>query len=192
MSTPDGTPDQNRYYVPPPPPPQGAGGPGRAVTPGKAMKDVSMAGWGLLGAALMTTIAGFLPWWSMSVSVMGYDTSDSVNGWHRFWWIGLLAALGVGATYGLSAFKVIASHPKMPVVLVYSALGSFVVTLLAVLDTVTLGSGRGLIGSAVSAGPSFGVFAALVATGALAYFAALVGQESGVRLPITVKGPLRR
>ena len=148
---------------------------------GSPTQSITVAGWGVLGASGVTLIASLLPWYSVSIDGFG---SASANGWHRFWVIGVLLALAVGIVYGLQAFKVIAPQPQLPLFYTYGALASFVITLLALIDTFTHGES----GFGYSFGPSFGVFLALLSTAALTYFAALAAQESGAKLPVKVPG----
>ena len=177
MSQPPGGPnDPGGYY-----PPQGGNNPGSSP-----LSNITVTGWGVLGSAILTFIASLLPWWHVSVSILGIESTDSASGWNRFWILVPLLALAIGVVYALSVFKVIPAQPKLGLLYVYGGLAAFVLTILALIDTATYGGEYE--GSGVSSGPSFGVFFALITTAALTYFGALAAQESGQKLPIKVPG----
>lgn len=152
-----------------------------------SLPDISIAGWGVFGATLLTFVVSFFPWYSASISAGGYSASASANAWHRFWWLPILVALAAGVVYGLTLFKIIPAQPKTALILPYGGILAFVLTILALVDTLTHSDS----GTGWSSGPSVGVFLGLVTTAALAYFGALSAQESGATLPITVPGPRR-
>ena len=150
-------------------------------THGSPMQQLTPAGWGVIGASGVTLVASVLPWYSVDLDGFG---SASVNGWHRFWVIGILLAVAIGVVYGLQAFKVIPPQPQLQLFYAYGSIAAFVLTFLSLIDTFTHGDS----GPGYSFGPSFGVFLALLSTAALAYFATLAAQESGAKLPIKVPG----
>lgn len=156
--------------------------------PGPAFElaDITRSGWGVLAASLLTFVFSFLPWWSWSYSwsVLGlsYSSSGSASAWHRFWFLGVLAAVAAGVLYALVVMKVIAPQRTTMLLPVYAGLAAFVLTAISLIDTIRLGYDA----TGASTGPSFGVFLALIATAALAYFTALTAQDGGARLPFTV------
>lgn len=150
------------------------------------LADVTPAGWGVLATSLLTFIFSFLPWWSWSYSwsVLGlsYSSSGSASGWHRFWFLGVLAAIAAGVFYALLVMKVIARQRTTLLLPVYAGVAAFVLTVISLIDAAQLGYDA----TSASTGPSFGAFLALVSTAALAYFTALTAQEADVRLPFRV------
>jgi hypothetical protein len=151
---------------------------------------VSIAGWGVLGAAALTLIASFFSFWHVSYSGIA-SISVGLNGWSLWWWIPVLLAVAVGVIYGLQLFGVLSTSQVKPEWLAYGAAGSFVLMIVVLVQTFLYGGGYsstfGDIG--LSYGPSFGVFFALVTTAALTYFTALAAQSAGAKLPVKVPGP---
>ena len=147
------------------------------------MSKLTIAGWGVLGSSLLTLIASFIPFWSGTAFL-----TISVTAWAQWWWLPVLLAVAVGVAYALELFVVIKPNQVKPEWLVYAAAASFVLMLIAMIQTFfwsgPLGAYEGLPHS-----PSFGVFLAVVTTAALTYFMALVAQSSGAKLPIKVPGP---
>ena len=144
----------------------------------------------MLGAALLTLIASFFNFWSISVSGFTLQRA-SANGWSLWWWIPVLLAIAVGVIYALQVFGVLKPGQVRPEWLFYGAAASFILMIIVLLQTFFYGGGYsdafGDIG--ISYGPSFGVFFALVTTLALTYFTALVAQGAGSKLPFKVPGP---
>jgi hypothetical protein len=160
--------------------------------PAFELRDITPAGWGVLASSLLTFVFSFLPWWSWSFSwsVLGlsYSSSGSASGWHRFWFLGVLAGVAAGVLHALNVMKVIAAHRMTLLLPVYAGLAAFVLTVISLIDTARLGYDA----TSASTGPSFGAFLALAATAALSYFTALTAQQAGVRLPFTVPELVRR
>ena len=151
---------------------------------------VSIAGWGVLGASLLTLIASFFSFWSVSYTGIT-SASVGLNGWSAWWWIPVLLAIAVGVIYALQLFGVLNRDQVKPEWLVYGAAASFILMIIVLIQTFFYGGGYsdvlGDIG--LSYGPSFGVFFALVTTAALTYFTALAAQGAGSKLPFKVPGP---
>ena len=164
--------------------PPAAGGP----KPSFDMSKISIAGWGVLGASLLTLIASFFPFWSVTAS--GFIAfTVSLNGWSLWWWLPVLLAVAVGVIYALQLFGVLNPNQVKPEWLVYGAAASFVL-MLGVLIQTFIYAGTALAGAdGISHGPSFGVFLAIITTAALTYFMALAAQASGAKLPFKVPGP---
>ncbi len=173
-------------------PPQGAYPPpaGGAPKPSFDISKISIAGWGVLGASLLTLIASFFSFWHVTSTGL-VAVSVGLNGWSLWWWLPVLLAVAVGVIYALQLFGVLTTSQVKPEWLVYAAAASFVLILLVMIQTFFYGGGYsdafGEIG--ISYGPSFGVFFALVTTAALTYFTALAAQGAGAKLPFKVPGP---
>ena len=171
------------------PPPGGYGPPGGgAPKPSFDASKVSIAGWGVLGAAVLTLVASFFSFWHVTVSGIA---SVGLNGWSLWWWIPVLLAVAVGVVYALQLFGVLSTSQVRPEWLVYGAAASFILMIIVLLQTFFYGGGYSdLLGDiGYSHGPSFGVFFALVTTAALTYFTALSAQSAGAKLPFKVPGP---
>jgi hypothetical protein len=152
---------------------------------------VTIAGWGVLGAALLTLIASFFSFWHIT-STGFISASVGLNGWSLWWWIPVLLAIAVGVVYALQLFGVLSRDQVKPEWLVYAAATSFVLMIGVMLQTFFYAGGTGgVLGDVegISYGPSFGVFLALITTAALTYFTALAAQSAGAKLPVKVPGP---
>ncbi len=149
---------------------------------------VSIAGWGVLGASLLTLIASFFSF--AHVTVTGF-VSVGFNGWTSWWFIPVLIALAVGVVYALQLFGVLKPGQVKPEWLTYAAAASFVLMVIVLIQTFFYtGPYSGLLDDlGYSHGPSFGVFLALITTAALTYFTALAAQGAGAKLPFKVPGP---
>ncbi len=139
-----------------------------------------------MGASLLTLIASFFNFWSVSVSGFG---GGGVNGWSLWWWIPVLIALAVGVIYALNIFGVLKPGQVQPLWLFYAAAASFVLMIFVLIHTFAYGGSYFGVSGGVSAGPGFGVWFALITTLALTYFAALAAQSAGARLPFKIPGP---
>jgi hypothetical protein len=155
------------------------------------ISKITVVGWGVIGAAFLTLIASFFNFWSVSASssALGYSYSIGLSGWNSWWWIPVLLAVAVGVVYALTIFGIIKPGPIKPEFLFYGAAASFVLMVLVLILTFSYGGGYGDLGPGISAGPSFGVFLAVITTLALAYFTALSVQSKGGKLPFKVPGP---
>jgi hypothetical protein len=149
---------------------------------------VSIAGWGVIGSALLTLVASFFSFWSVR---FGGVTYAGLTGWSTWWVIPILLAVAVGVVYALQLFGIIKQSVVRPEWLVYAAAGSFVLMIIVLIQTFTSSGGyTGLFGdSDISYGPGFGVWFALITTAALTYFTALAAQSAGAKLPFKVPGP---
>ncbi|MCE5289310.1 MAG: hypothetical protein LLG14_08695 [Nocardiaceae bacterium] len=149
-------------------------------------KGITVAGWCLLGAVAVTVVASFLPWYS--ITILGLTAT--ANAWNSFWWLPIVVAIGVAVVYLLGAL----SGTRMPrLALPIAALVSFVLTLIILIDILVEGTDAVQLGDSgplgggdtlASSGPSFGLFLALIATGAMTYFAAVAARESGANLSL--------
>ena len=164
--------------------PPAAGGP----KPSFDMSKITISGWGVLGSSLLTLIASFFPFWS--VSAAGFIAfTVSLNGWSLWWWLPVLLAVAVGVVYALEIFGIIKPNQVKPEWLVYAAAASFVLMLGVLIQTFAY-AGSAFAGTDdISHGPSFGVFIAIITTAALTYFMALAAQSAGAKLPLKVPGP---
>ncbi|MFN8197545.1 MAG: hypothetical protein U0R72_04335 [Nakamurella multipartita] len=161
-----------------------AGGP----KPSFDVSKLTIAGWGVLGSALLTLIASFFPFWSVTGTGTIIEFTVSLNGWSLWWWLPVLLATAVGVVYALQLFGVLKPNQVKGDWLVYGAAASFVLMLIVLVQTFLYG-GSALGYTGYSHGPSFGVFIAVVTTAALTYFMALVAQSAGAKLPFKVPGP---
>src|SRR5664279_6221708 len=177
-----------------PPPPGTYPSPGGAAAPSFDLSKITIAGWGVLGAALLTLIASFFNFWSISVSGFTLQRA-SANGWSLWWWIPVLLAIAVGVIYALQVFGVLKPGQVRPEWLFYGAAASFILMIIVLIQTFFYDGGYGDeiaalgVSVSISKGPSLGVFFALVTTLALTYFTALVAQGAGSKLPFKVPGP---
>ena len=152
------------------------------------MSKITIAGWGVMGASLVTLIASFFYFWSGSVT--GFITvTVGLNGWSSWWWIPVLLAVAVGVIYALVQFGILKPGQVKPEWLAYGAAASFILMIGVLIHTFANSGYTSDLGSSASAGPSFGVWLALISTLALTYFAALAAQSSGAKLPFKVPGP---
>ncbi len=151
---------------------------------------VTVAGWGVLGASLLTLIASFFSFWTIKYTGIAI-ASIGLNGWSLWWWIPVLLAVAVGVVYALQLFDVLKPGQVKAEWLFYGAAVSFVLMIFVLIQTFFYGGAAsdifGDVG--ISKGPSFGVFFALITTAALTYFTALAAQGSGAKLPFKVPGP---
>ncbi len=133
-------------------------------------RGINTPGWCLIGGVVVTIVASFLPWYS--ISFLGLTAS--ANGWNSYWWLPTVLAVGAAVAYLLGARLAL---------LIAGAL-SFVVTLIILIDilvrgtsAVQLDDGSVFPETVASAGPSFGLFLTLLATGVVAYFALVLGRD---------------
>lgn len=183
--------------VPPPgyQPPAGYGAPGSG-TPSFDPSKVSPLGWAVVGASLLTLIASFFNFWSVSVKNIYASVSTGYSGWSLWWWIPVLIALAVGVIYLLTLVGVVKQSQVKPEWLFYASAASFVLMILVLIHTfaydgpggVFSGLG-GLDETGFSSGPGFGVWFALVTTLALTYFALLNAQIAGGKVPFKLPVP---
>jgi hypothetical protein len=150
-------------------------------------KRWSKLDWAVIGAAGLSFICLFLPWYGFSDAAY----SASVSGWSTsYGWLGGLLIIAAGVYLALVRSEVNLSNvPVTPAVVVLgaSALG----TLIVILRWITLPSGHlGVLGvTAFSYGPRIGIYLTILAGivqagGALALF-----RASGEKLPWANSGP---
>ena len=146
----------------------------------------------MIGAAVLTLIASFFPFYSISVTGIPFSPG-SRNGWYFWWWIPIVLAVAVGVVYALQVFGVIKPGQVKPEWLFYGAAASFVLMIFVLVNTFFYDGGvtsdLNDLGISISKGPSLGVWFALITTLALTYFTALAAQSSGAKLPFKVPGP---
>lgn len=179
-------------YGPPAGAPGAYGPPGQQAAGGRSKPSfdpskVSIAGWGVLGASLLTLIASFFSFWTVSGGGL-LGLSVSYGGWHSWWWIPILLAVVIGVVYALQLAGVVSKSQVRPEWLAYGAAASFVLMIVVFIVTLFY-SGPGSAFEGLPHSPSFGVFFALVTTAALTYFTALAAQGAGAKLPLKVPGP---
>ena len=175
-------PQQGNY-----PPQPGYAGPGFGQPPaaGTNLSAVHWSAWAAMGAALLTFIATFLPFWSASAQVGGQSNSAHLNGWHRWWWLPGVLALAILVVLALLVFDVLKTSQLRPIWLFYGAVVVLVATIGVVIhsfvvNTVCIQDQCGSVddakaqikqaGGTGSFGPSWGVWVALVLAAALTYF----------------------
>jgi len=169
------------------PPQPGYAGPGFGQPPaaGTNLSAVHWSAWAAMGAALLTFIASFLPFWSASAQVGGQSNSAHLNGWHKWWWLPGVLALAILVVLALLVFDVLKTSQLRPIWLFYGAVVVLVATIGVVIhsflvNTVCIQDQCGSVddakaqikqaGGTGSFGPSWGVWVALVLAAALVYF----------------------
>ncbi|RIJ78201.1 hypothetical protein D1871_03845 [Nakamurella silvestris] len=182
----------------PPPgyqPQPGYGAPGPA-TPAFDPSKVSPLGWAVVGASLLTLIASFFNFWSVSVKTVYSSGSTGYSGWSLWWWIPVLIALAVGVVYLLGLIGVVKPGQVKSEWLFYGAAISFVLMILVLIHTFAYDGPGGLFGgigslddTGLSVGPGFGVWFALVTTLALTYVTLLNAEVSGGKVPFKLPVP---
>ncbi|HXH78901.1 hypothetical protein [Nocardioides sp.] len=184
MSPQDPSPDHSPTGEPEPTPASGSAAKPHGPTGSFDASSVERSDWIVLGLAFALLVCSFLPWYTVSVEVLGFDGgSSSFNGWNE-WWV--LIQLLVLAVLGLKAYEVFAKQtlPVPPIVLPAAGAAIVVLTLIALIDGLTSGSGV----DGVDAGPGFGLWLALPLSLALTYFLALDAQKKGAKLPVRLPG----
>jgi len=141
-------------------------------------KRFSRLDWAVVGAAGLSFIALFLPWYGFSGGLF----SVSVDGWNTsYGWLGALLIIAAGVYLTLQRSEAnLSVVPLTPAVVVLgaAALGTFIV----VIRWITLPSGHDLSGI-YSYGPRVGIFLTILA-GLVQVGAALVlFRASGEKLP---------
>jgi hypothetical protein len=142
------------------------------------MKRLSRLDWAVIGAAGLSFISLFLPWYGFSSPAF----SASVSGWSTSWgWFGglLIIAAGVYLAMVRSEFN-LSSMPVTPAVVVLgaSALG----TLIVIIRWISLPSGHsGVLG--YSYGAQVGIFLTIIAGLVQVGAAIALFRASGEKLP---------
>lgn len=168
------------------------------------------SGYAAIAAALVTFIAGFLPFYSATVDLSGVDpqmrsamegvfndqTAGSSNAWTLWWWVPIVLAVLVAVALALVVFNVVSSKQLQPMWLFYGAV-LVAVTMIGVVIHALAGpticqAGQCIsisdaskqlesVGVKLSAGPGWALWLALVASLALAYFALEYARRSKPR-----------
>ncbi|MGA2529918.1 MAG: hypothetical protein ABSG36_12235 [Acidimicrobiales bacterium] len=146
-------------------------------------KRLSKLDWAVIGAAGLSFIALFLPWYGASFGIF----SASVSGWSTsYGWFGALLIIAAGIYLALQRSEVnLSAVPLTPAVVVLGAasLGALIV----VIRWITLPSGRGIDG-AYSYGPRVGIFLTIVAGLVQVGAAVALFRASGEKLPWATQG----
>jgi hypothetical protein len=149
-------------------------------------KKLSRLDWFVVGAALVTFIALFLPWYGASAG--GF--SASVSGWSTsYGWLGALLIIVSGAYLFLLRSGV--QLPKMPVGPAVFVLGTAVIgTVIVGLRWATLPRGSGGVSgiATYSYGPRAGIYIALIAGIVQAVYALRLFRASSETLPWAKSG----
>ena len=141
-------------------------------------KHFSKMDWAVVGAAGVSFICLFLPWYGASYGPF----SASVSGWSTsYGWLGGLLIIAAGVYLALHRSEVnLAKAPATPAVVVLGA--AVLGTLIVILRWITLPSGHsGLVG--YSYGPRVGIYLTIIA-GIVQVVAAFgLFKSSGEKLP---------
>jgi hypothetical protein len=144
-------------------------------------KRLSRLDWTVVGAAGVSLISLFLPWYGASSGAF----SASVNGWSTsYGWFGALLIIAAGAFLAMQRSEVNLSRVRVtPAVVVLGAAG--LGTLIVVFRWITLPSGHAGIGGVTlySYGPRVGIFLAIVAGVVQVGAAMALFRTSGEKLP---------
>jgi hypothetical protein len=149
-------------------------------------KRLSKLDWAVIGAAGLSFISLFLPWYGFSEAIY----SASVSGWNTsYGWLGGLLIIAAGVYLAMVRSEVnLSSMPLTPAVVVLgaSALG----TLIVIIRWITLPSGHvGTLGTGFSYGPRVGIFLTIIAGLVQVGGAFTLFRASGEKLPWTTSGP---
>ncbi|MEJ7651488.1 MAG: hypothetical protein WKF57_20960 [Nakamurella sp.] len=160
------------------------------------------SGLAAFGAALLVFVAGFLPFYSASVDTSGVkaeyrqymgalsDQGGSGNAWNLWWWIPIILALLLAVALALVVFNIVSTRQLQPMWLFYGAVLVAVTMVGVVIHALVGPPGAGALDSAaaqqqlddigikVSSGPGWGLWIALVAALALAYFTFEYARQS--------------
>jgi hypothetical protein len=146
-------------------------------------KRLSKLDWAVVGAAGVSFISLFLPWYGVSAGIF----SASVSGWSTsYGWLGALLIIAAGVYLALQRSEVnLSGVPVTPAVAVLgaAALG----TLIVILRWITLPSGHGVDG-VYSYGPRVGIFLTIIAGLVQVAGAVLLFRASGEKLPWAEQG----
>lgn len=141
-------------------------------------KRFSRLDWAVVGAAGLSFIALFLPWYGFTAGVF----SASVDGWSTsYGWLGALLIIAAGVYLALQRSEAnLSAIPLTPAVVVLgaAALGTFIV----IIRWITLPSGHAVSGI-YSYGPRVGIFLTILAGLVQVGAAAVLFKASGEKLP---------
>ncbi|HEY3529275.1 MAG TPA: hypothetical protein VGK78_09000 [Nocardioides sp.] len=175
--------------TPPPVPPPAAAQQG--AQPGGATYDFSEAkktlqsanryDLGIMAAGVVAFLAGFMPFYTISVNVGGFGGSGSWSAWHGFFgWFAVLVALGGAVVVALSLFNVV-SLPAPTHQIAAGAFGLALLCLILALFVNPLPSCGGVPGC--DTGHGFGYWLALLVVLAGTGLAVIRVRESTAMRP---------
>jgi hypothetical protein len=174
--------------TPPPPPaessaptPPPAGGTSYDATAAKAtLQQAHKFDLGIIAAGVVAWLAGFMPFYTASVSAGGFGTSVSASAYHGFFgWFALWVALAGAVIVAASLFGA-----KLPVATHLAAVGAFGLSLLCLVLALFVfpgggcGDAAGVAGLSCDTGHGFGYWLAVIAVIAGLVLAVLRMQES--------------
>jgi hypothetical protein len=141
-------------------------------------KKFSRRDWAVVGAAAVSFICLFLPWYGASYGFF----SASVSGWSTsYGWLGALLIIAAGVYLALYRSEVnLAKVPVTPAVVVLGA--AVLGTLIVILRWITLPSGHAGI-TGFSYGPRVGIYLTIVAGVVQVVAAVALFRSSGEKLP---------
>jgi len=144
--------------------------PDAAAPSASPVQTLSPAGWTQLAAGPIAFLASVLPFYTVSVSMMGFSSSGSASAWHGFFgWAAVVLALAGSAAL---AGELFAPQVKLPVPAALASVGAFGLGLLFTLIAwfVTPGGSSvslpGEVEDMVDFGRGFGFYLLLVAAAA--------------------------
>ncbi|MGA8245957.1 MAG: hypothetical protein WB797_03565 [Nocardioides sp.] len=170
----------------PTPPPEAPAAPAAPASTGGSQYDFDQAkttlqgahkfDLGIMAAGIIAFLAGFMPFYKLSVSVGGFGGSGSWSAWHGFFgWFAVLVALAGAVAVALELFKVV----TLPMPVHQIAAGAFGLALLCLILALfvnPLPSCGGVPGC--SRGHGFGYWLALIVVLAGTVLAVLRMRES--------------
>lgn len=165
----DSTPGAEPTPEPTPDPTTPSGGSSRSANEAvDTLKSADRLDLGIIGAGVLAFLGSLLPYYTVSVDILGTSNSASVNGWHGFFgWFGALLAL---AGAGVLVARLLGVTLPVPVRLTVLGLfaGAVLCTVLALFvipggscDDSFLG---GSVCDAIDQGHGFGYWLALLAS----------------------------
>jgi len=174
--TPPPSPAESSAPTPPP-----AGGTSYDAAAAKAMlQEAHKFDLGIIAAGVVAWIAGFMPFYTASVSAGAFGASVSVSAYHGFFgWFAVWVALAGAVIVAVSLFGV-----KLPVATHLAAVGAFGLSLLCLVLALFVfpgggcGDAGGLGGISCDTGHGFGYWLAVIAVVAGLVLAVLRMQES--------------
>jgi hypothetical protein len=144
-------------------------------------KRLSRLDWAVVGAAGLSFISLFLPWYGASYGGFSF----SVSGWSTsYGWLGGLLIIAAGAYLAMQRSEVnLTRVPITPAVVVLGAAG--LGALIVVLRWITLPSGHAGVGGVTvySYGPRVGIFLTIIAGLVQVGAAIALFRASGEKLP---------
>jgi len=149
-------------------------------------KRLSKLDWAVVGAAGVSFISLFLPWYGATDGVF----SASISGWSTsYGWLGALLIIAAGVYLAMQRSQVnLSSVPVTPAVAVLGA--AVLGTLIVVIRWITLPSGHAGVGGVTvySYGPRVGIFLTILAGLVQVGGAVTLFRASGEKLPWAQEG----